>query len=333
VRGARPGFLLAGMAGIAFTLAACSSTAGGSATGTATGSIPSTSTVPGVSASSSEPPVTGGVSGSYSKVLVIAEENKTYDTVTGGNSAPYLTSLSQKYGAASSMDAGYPTNCPSLAAYIIMTSGDRHGICDDDDPSAHRLTGSNIFEQVTSSGREWRNYAESMPAPCTRTSVDPYLVKHTPAAYYLSEATRCARWLVPLGTTGAGALHDDIAAGRLPAYGFVTPNACNDMHGGHGCQDGDLVGDGDRWLSTWLPQVMAGPDYRAGRLMIVITWDEGNATTNHIPTLIVSPTTNHVTVSRSLTHCNLLRTVQDVLHLTPLGCAATAAPVTADFHL
>jgi phosphatidylinositol-3-phosphatase len=316
-------------------IAACSGS-GADPAGTSGGAAPSPSgssaiaPSPSVSASSGQPAAGGGA---YSKVLVIAEENESFHKVLGGDRAPFLTSLAQRYGSATSMDAGYPTNCPSLAAYLIMTSGDRHGVCDDEDPAQHRITGPNIFEQVASSGREWRNYAESMPAPCTRSNHDPYLVRHAPAPYYVSEDTRCDRWMLPLGTTARGALHDDLVAGRLPAYGFVTPDACNDMHGGHGCQNGDLVTDGDRWLSQWLPQVMAGPDYRAGRLIIMITWDEGNDETNHIPALVISPSTNKVTVDRRLTQCNLLRTIQDVLHLTPLGCAATAAPVTTDFGL
>ena len=264
--------------------------------------------------------------------MVIAEENETFGQVLGTGSARYLTSLSEQYGLATSMNAGYPTSCPSLAAYLIMTGGDRHGVCDDDDPAAHRIVGGNIFEQVAASGRPWRNYAESMPAACTKTSTGDYLVRHAPAAYYVSEDARCARGLVPLGTTTEGALHDDVGAGNLPAYSFVTPNACNDMHGGAGCQ-ADLVSGGDHWLGQWLPEVMAGPDYRAGRLIILITWDEGSGEDNHIPALVISPTTHHVVVGRPLTQCNLLRTIQDILRVAPLGCAATATPVTADFHL
>jgi hypothetical protein len=326
--------LLVGAASLLLLVAACGgSSSGGSAGTSSPGSAPQSSPSASTTSASSSAASSGAPAGAYSKVLVIAEENEDFHQVLGGDNAPFLTSVSQRYGLATSMNAGYPTSCPSLAAYLIMTSGDRNNICDDDDPSAHRITGPNIFEQVATSGREWRSYAEAMPAACTRSNVDPYLVRHAPAAYYVSEESRCGQWMVPLGTTTQGALHDDVAGGRLPAYGFVTPSACNDMHGGHGCQNVDLVADGDRWLSQWLPQVMAGPDYRAGRLMILITWDEGNDQNNHIPALVVSPTTNHVTVSRQLTQCNLLRTVQDVLHLTPLGCAATAAPVTTDFGL
>ena len=70
----------------------------------------------------------------YSKVLLVVEENKTYDQVLGAARAPYLAGLAATYGTATALDAGYPAKCPSLAAYIILTSGDDHGICDDKGP-------------------------------------------------------------------------------------------------------------------------------------------------------------------------------------------------------
>jgi hypothetical protein len=78
---------------------------------------------------------------------------------------------------------------------------------------------------------------------------------------------------------------------------------------------------------------MAGPDYRAGRLVVVVTWDEGDSD-NHIPTLVISPTTRQITVGRRLNQCDLLRTEQELLRLTPLlGCAASATSVAAEFRL
>ena len=69
---------------------------------------------------------------------------------------------------------------------------------------------------------------------------------------------------------------------------------------------GDLIADGDRWLAGWLPQIMAGPDYRESRLVIVITWDEGSRSSNHIATVVVSPTAQGVEVTDPVTHCGLL---------------------------
>jgi phosphatidylinositol-3-phosphatase len=270
----------------------------------------------------------------YTKVLVIPEENKPYGQVIGSADAPYLNQLAHRYGTAAAMDAGYPADCPSLAAYVIMTSGDAHGICDDRNPSAHPLSGGSVFEQLAGAGLQWRMYAESMPTNCSPTNSRDglYLVRHAPAPYYLSEQSRCRSWDVPLGTPTEGALHADLAAGHLPAYSFVTPNACNDMHGANGCFDRQ-VSRGDSWLARWLPVILAAPDYQTERLVVIITWDEGSRTDNHIPTLVISPTTTHLTSSTRYTHCSSLRMVEEIVRVPLLRCAATAASMTSGFSL
>jgi hypothetical protein len=266
--------------------------------------------------------------------MVIAEENQTYDQVFGAGRAPFLTRLAAQYATIADMDAGYPPGCPSLPAYLLMTSGSTHGVCDDAGPQAHPIGGPSIFSTAEAAGLQWRAYAESMPRPCTRDNAagGRYLVRHTPAPYYTALAGRCPVWDVPLGTPAAGALHDDVAAGRLPAYAFVTPDACDDMHGAAGC-GGDLVATGDQWLARWLPIILAGPDYRAGRLLIVITWDEGSAGSNHIPTVVVGPTARHARVTAPVTHCGLLALEERILGLPLLGCARTASSPAASLGL
>jgi hypothetical protein len=133
-----------------------------------------------------------------------------------------------------------------------------------------------------------------------------------------------------LGTTTAGALHSDLAAG-LPAYSFVTPNACDEMHGAPSCRT-DLVKHGDDWLARWMPQIIASPDFQAARLLVVITWDEGSSTSNHIPALVAARTVRGVTSSASLTHCSTLRATEEVLDLPLLGCAATATSLRTAFQ-
>jgi phosphatidylinositol-3-phosphatase len=200
----------------------------------------------------------------YSKVLVIAEENKTYDQVLTSGRAPYLTKLAARYASAQAMDAGYPP--------------------------------------------------------------------HAPVPYYAGERERCRRWNLPLGTRTRGALHDDLAAGTLSAYSFVTPNACNDMHGASGCGP-DQVATGDAWLARWVPRILAGPDYRAGRLVVITTWDEGSRTDNHIATLVLAPTATQPSVRQPLTHCSMLRLSEEMLRLPLLGCAADVPSPRAYFRL
>jgi phosphatidylinositol-3-phosphatase len=271
------------------------------------------------------------VKSSYTKVMIIAEENETDSAVIGSTHAPYLTKLAKTYGNATNMHAGYPKACPSLAAYILITSGSRHGICDDKPPADHHISGDNIFKQVAAAGLQWRQYAESMTSNCRRTNGKPgkYLVRHAPPPYYTSEASRCQSWDVPLGRISHGQLHDALIDG-LPAYSFVTANACHDMHGASTCRT-SLVKRGDNWLKSWLPKIIASPDFQAARLVVIVTWDEGSSHSNHIPTLVISRTTHKVKSAHEFTHCSTLRTSELVLGLPLLGCAATATSFRKPF--
>src|SRR3954462_5548038 len=134
---------LSGLLGLT-VISGCAGSAGGPAARPSAGASAGASAGPSVSSStkSSTKSSTGLSAGSpassppgrYSKVMVIAEENKTYDQVLTAGQAPYLETLAARYANATAMDAGYPPDCPSLAAYLLMTSGRRDGVCDDAGP-------------------------------------------------------------------------------------------------------------------------------------------------------------------------------------------------------
>ncbi len=268
------------------------------------------------------------------KVLLIVEENTSYDQIVGAPEAPYINQLAQTYGLATAYDAGYSVDCASLGAYLIMLSGDDHSACADVMPNELPVHGDNLFQQVADSSREWRVYAESMPVACdaSNTADGLYLVRHAPGPYFVTERGRCPRWDIPLGSPSSGPLVDDLAEGTLPAFALVTPNACDDMHGASSCST-DTVTAGDRWLATLMPKILAGADYRAGRLVVAIAWDEGTSTDNHVPAIVISPKTSHLVSSIAFTHCSLLRTIEEVLALPLLGCATEATSMATAFGL
>ena len=277
--------------------------------------------------------VAPGTGSSYDKVLLLVEEDKSFAEVMDRFDTPYLHSLAAQHGLATQMQAGYPIECPGLPAYLLLTSGDTHQICDDRDPTGQWLDTPNLFEQVASAGLQWRGYAESMPAPCTpvNSGRGVFLVRHTPAVYYSSERQRCRNWQLPLGTPQAGAFQADLAAG-LPAFSMVTPDACHNWQGLPPCPENAAVA-GDDWLSTWVPRILQSPDYTSGRLVVIITWDEGSETDNHIATVVLSPTTQGVASAQPYTHCSTLRTIEEILGLPLIGCAAAAPSMRVDFGL
>ena len=78
---------------------------------------------------------------------------------------------------------------------------------------------------------------------------------------------------------------------------------------------------------------MAGPDYQAGRLAIVVTFDEGIGTNQNIPFVVVHPSLDNVVVTQAYDHYGLTRMYDDVLGVPPLNAAATHPGLKAAFGL
>lgn len=249
------------------------------------------------------------------KVLVVMEENESASTAYP--QMPYLASLSRTYGKAASYSA---TAHPSLPNYLAIAGGSTFGVTDDAGPSSHPLSGTSVFGAARAHGRTAKAYAESMPSNCATSSSGYYAVRHNPWAYFASTTERslCRSYDVPLGTTSSGALVTDVRGGTLPNVGMVTPNLIHDGH------DASLA-SADAWLKSWLPVIMAGPDYQGRRLAIVVTFDEGDGSNQKVAFTVVSPYLHGYVNSTAYNHYNLSKALYQVGGATPLRQAATVA--------
>jgi len=258
------------------------------------------------------------------KVLVIVLENHGYGAAL--RQMPFLASQSRGYAKASSY---YATRHPSLPNYLVLAGGSTFGVTDNKNPASHRLSGSSVFGQVIARGRTAKTYAEGMTTNCQRTSAGRYAVRHNPWPYFASSRERalCLRYDVPAGTTTSGALHRDVAAGRLPTFSMLIPDLCHDAH------DCSLA-TADSWLRAWVRQIKAGPDYRAGRLAVVVTFDEDERTSgNHVLTTVIHPALHGLVVTRRLSHYSLSATASRLVGVTPLRKAAGTPNFLAAVHL
>jgi phosphatidylinositol-3-phosphatase len=252
-----------------------------------------------------------------SKLLVVVEENHSFTQAKAG--MPYLWSLAQKYGYASNYHA---VTHPSLPNYLAIAGGSTFGVSDDQPPSAHPISGLSVFDQALATGHSARSYEESMPSNCDLSAASPYAVKHNPWAYFVDERSACASYDVPLGTASSGALKSDITAGTLPNAGMIIPNLDNDAH------DGSLAA-ADSWLQVWLPKILAGADYKAGRLAVVVTFDEPGT----VLTVVMAPGVSHKVVSTSLTHYSTTRLYDEILGASLLGNASSANSMRSAFGI
>ena len=259
----------------------------------------------------------------WSHVVWIVFENKSHDQIVGNSGdASYINFLASRCGLATRF---FAESHPSLPNYIAMTSGSTQGIHDDDDPSSHHLSAPSIFSSL---GRNWRVLAEDMPSNCHTSNSGNYAVRHNPATYFTNIRSACARQDVPLRS------RPDISA----KFTFIVPNLCSDMHScpETGGSSGRQIRAGDAFLRSLMPKIFATREYRSGRTVVFVTWDEDDyGGSNQIPTLVVAPSVRrHTRSSRRFDHYSLLRTTQDLLRVSGrLGSASRAASMRSAFNL
>ena len=266
-----------------------------------------------------------------SKVMVVWEENFDYDQVIGSSDAPELNGLARRCGLATN-DEAYTH--PSLPNYLAMTSGRSYARgpwnADCEPGAGCRGIGPSIFAAETAAGHTWRSYVEAMPSNCDPSGSGLYDEVHNPAVYYTDDASSCSGSDVPLGSTTSGPLAAALRSGGLPALSTVTPDVNDDLHNG-------TLAQADAWLRQWMPAVLASPDYRSGRLAVIILWDEGSGVGNvasHVALLVLSASTKAGTRSgQPYDDFSVLRTITDLTGVAPLGKAATATSLVGAFGL
>jgi hypothetical protein len=274
-------------------------------------------------------------------VFVIVLENYKTEDVTAAAS-PYLFGLTQ---TGVTLDEMYGVDHASLSNYVAMTSGNTPNASTKADcfqydcifePPADR----NIGDQLEETGRTWKAYMESMPAPCTHPTVsgalDPYLVgyatRHNPFMYYRDivgpdisvRPPRCVDHDVPLTQ-----LSTDLGQRDLPNYALIVPNTCNDAHDrGAGCS----LPTADAWLAANVPAILASKDFGKDGALI-ITFDEsegadvrgccGNAVGGKIFTSVISRAVTNPGghTATQYNHYSVLRTIEDNFGVDCLGHA------------
>jgi phospholipase C len=112
-------------------------------------------------------------------------------------------------------------------------------------------------------------------------------------------------------------------ASALPAFSFISPNLCNDMHD---CS----VATGDAWLAREVPAILASRAFTAQRSLLVVTFDEGDSSDNVVDCVFAGPAAKRGFVSsRPYTHYSLLRTIENGFGLPVLtGDDAAAIPMS-----
>lgn len=163
-------------------------------------------------------------------VFVIMLENHARESVIDRPNMPYTTSLANTYAQASKY---YGVTHPSEPNYIAATSGSNWWV-NDDNPD-NRFDHRNIVDELEAHHVSWAAYMEAMPEtgwlgdywPSASNAL--YASKHNPFVLYSDVRNNPERLSHVKPYTDLAA---DLNSGHAPRYVWITPDQCNDLHGG-----------------------------------------------------------------------------------------------------
>ncbi|MGO9505369.1 MAG: hypothetical protein ACLPUO_28210 [Streptosporangiaceae bacterium] len=257
----------------------------------------------------------------HAPLVVIVMENELYQHIVGSPNAPFINQTMIPGGM---LDTNYFAVPGSLPDYLLMVSG----------RTAPPASAANLFSALGKT-TSWREFMESMPSVCYRgrsyravhgTRAGLYARGHNPAVYFTSVTnTSLCKNVVPLDRS-------HFSRTSLPAFSLVVPNECNDSHtlptngqcpmwNGSTNRASNAIKMGDNWLASFVPAV-------AHVATVIVTWDEGALSNEHIATIAYGVGVHHGRDSRAYGHSSLEAGLYRYFALgTPPGRGAKATPL------
>jgi len=252
-------------------------------------------------------PATAGVVPTPDHVVVVMEENHSYDDIIGSSDAPYINSLASS-GAL--LTNSFAVTHPSEPNYMALFGGDTFGLSSDKCPVSEGST-ANLGSELLAAGKTFKGYSENLPKTgSTSCTSGAYARKHSPWVNFSNVPSSDS---VPFSQFPSN-------YSTLPTLSFVIPNLDDDMHDG-------TVGDGDTWLQNNLSSYATWA--QSHNSLLIVTWDEDDYTeSNQIPTIVVGAGVNPGQYSEQVDHYNLLATLEQMYGLSPVGNSSGAAAIT-----
>jgi len=256
-----------------------------------------------------------------SRVFIVVEENHSYSSVIGSSSMPYLNGLANQYGLATQY---FADTHPSIGNYFMLTTGQ---IITNDDNFNGTVSADNLVRHLSSMGKTWKSYAESLPSVgYIGGDVYPYLKHHNPFAYFsdVVNGQNQLQHLVPFSQFAS-----DLASGLLPDFSFIVPNVKDDAH------DGSLS-QADSWQQSNIGPLISDAMFQQNGLLVIV-FDESDQSDSkhgggHVALVLVGPAVKKGHQSTVCSqHENTLRTVGQALGISSFPGAAANVPDFSEF--
>ncbi|HET9990548.1 MAG TPA: alkaline phosphatase family protein [Kofleriaceae bacterium] len=312
---------------VALALVACGSNPSNTTDGNSNGD--------GANGSGAHDAARDGVVASGRTVFVIVMENESSSAIYNSGAAPYINNTIKGESAYATMFMDeLNALIPSEPHYVWMEAGTNQftdiTFLSDADASQGNSTAStqHLVTQLETAGLGWMSYQEGLPAMCPITSSGFYAAKHDPFVFFTDVSgsppstmnAHCAAHHKAYSSFAAD------LAGTMPAYVFITPNLCNDMHGATGCPAGSDITRGDTWLSNELPRIVTYAT--AHDSIIYVIWDEGSSNQT-IPFFALGPHVKTGMATTVYSHSALLKSIEEQLGVPVLATVTTAPDFAA----
>ena len=257
-------------------------------------------------------------------IVIVIEENHGYDQIIGSENAPFINRLAKE---GTLFTDSHSITHPSQPNYLALFSGSTQNVDGDacllkEEP----LTTPNLGATLIKAGYSFKAYSETLPetgsAECffqVKNGYD-YARKHAP---WVNWQGGKENGLPVSSNQPFSNFPKDY--NQLPTVSFVIPNEGNDMHNIDLDGDTAAIKRADHWLRIHFSSYVRWA--RKNNSMLIITFDEdqkGNMHHNHIATLFVGPMVQRRQNSDSISHYNVLRTIEGMYNLPPSGDADAA---------
>jgi phosphoesterase family protein len=302
-------------------------------------------------------------------VVIVIMENHSYGQIIGSVDAPSINALALQganfvnaptdpIGATSGSHA---LRHPSQPNYLELFSGNYQGVLQDGHPgtSSEPLSSPppfktpNLAASFIAAGLTFVSYSENLPSVgfdgdsySTNPALSQYERKHNPVANWQA-ADAPANRHVPFAVNQPFTAFPTNAAGYagLPTISFVIPDQQDDMHDGS-------IAQGDAWLKT---RILDGYYQwaKTHNSLLIVTFDEdgNNTPSNQITTIFAGPMIKPGNYFESninppdtrtpdglitptgtgMNHYNVLRTLEDMYGLAPIGGSANVPAISDVF--
>lgn len=251
-------------------------------------------------------------------VVLVIEENHSYQAIAHSKDAPYINWL-MKHGA--NFTNYHAVAHPSEPNYLALFSGSTQSLTNDSCP--HTYTAPNLASELLKHGDTFAGFSEGLPKTgytgCSAREpghlIALYARKHVPWVNFTNVPMSANK---PLSAFPKN-------YNQLPTVSVVVPNLEHDMHNG-------TIRQGDDWLRQNLSGYAAWA--QTHHSLLIVVWDEADGSrSNQVPAIIYGEGVRSGNDGGTFNHYGLLHTLEAIYGLPAIGHSSGAPEMTAVLRL